>query len=177
MCSTRIWIKFNASTHDMMGKGDTFRSQQFSVLSQLQELPARKKFSFIISKYAWPQTRLNFYVFWLAVTSDTQEDGEIYKNMVHPINIRMTKTSISWEKISTKYYHIQTTPTYLKGRKISPLMPSNEAMFTSNWTQWRFFLGPYWPSPFYYADIRMPHSLITSLWYYDLFDIEAFGTF
>ena len=48
------------------------------------------------------------------------------KNLVHPINLIITTTSLSREKLSTEYYHLQTTPPYEKGRKLYPLVPSNE---------------------------------------------------
>ena len=114
----------------------TYRNQQFWVWYQFHHLPVREHFSFIISKYALPQPSIYFYVFLLTVISDTRDGGEIYKNLVHPINAR-------WEKLSTNYCNLQTTHPYGKGRKLSPLMPSNEVMFTSNWHQWRFFMNPY----------------------------------
>ena len=136
MRSTRIQIKFNDSTHEMMENSRYIKKKTgFSVIP-VPLFTSENFFSFIISKYALPQPRLYFKCFWLKVTSDARDDGEIYKNLVHPINVRQ-------EKSSTKYCHIQTTPPYERGRKLSPLMLSNEAMFTSNWPQWRFLLNPY----------------------------------
>ena len=98
MNSARIWIKSNASTHDMMEKWYTYRNQQVSVLSHFHDIPVWKNVSLLISKYEFPQPHLNFYVCLLTETSDPQDDGEIYKNMVQPINIRITKTSLSLKK-------------------------------------------------------------------------------
>ena len=75
-----------------------------------------------------------------------------------------------------KYYHLQTTSPYGKGRKSSPSLPSNEAMVSSNEPQGRFRLHPYYPPPFC-ADIRMPHSPIPSPWACDFCNTATFGTF
>ena len=91
-----------------------------------------ENFGFIVSKYAF--TTKTSQLLRLLINSNVGSTRRWVKikNLVHPINLIITTTSLSREKLSTEYYHLQTTPPYEKGRKLYPLMPPNEAMFTSN---------------------------------------------